>query len=433
MPTVVFDVRANHDTGVSRYGLSLLATAAPLAVRAGWRLLSVAQPIQEERARAATAGLGVPVVTCPHEEGFVRRAPWLRDLLVEQDADLYFTSHYLPDRRCPVPFVFTIHDLTRLRFPELSYSDASFAERFGVGEMDLLRRELAELSAWDQSEDGDGLFTRYFRTINRHLVQRAERLITVSRSTASDVAGILGVDAARLDLVPCAVDGGVFHRRDVTAVQAVRRHYGLAGPYLMFVGLVHPNKRFPWLVEQLVRARHRFPADARLVAVGGHAEQTREVHRLLWRHDATDFVVFAGRVCDGDLAALYSGAAALVTASINEGSSLPPMEAMACGCQVIATDIPALRESLGRGATLFDPARADQFADLAEAALRGRLPDHASIFRPLEWRASGHRLVHALGKALAGTAGAAVERTDAAPDCVTTPTTPSGFVHSRPA
>ncbi len=364
VPTLVFDVRANHDTGVSRYGLSVLSATAPLLAEASWRLLVVARPVQAERARRAVDPLGFQVVCGPNEDGFVRRSRWLRELLTDSAADLYFTSHYTVDRECPVPFVFTIHDLTRLRFPELSYTDASFAARFGDAELDLVREELAALSAWDEPRQGEETFTRYFRALNRYLAQRAERAVTVSGSTARDVQALLGVDSRR--------------------------------------GLTHPNKRFPWLVEQLARTRHRFPAGARLVAVGGHAEQIPQVTSLLAQYGAEDFVVFAGRVSDADLAALYSGAAALVTASVSEGNNLPPLEAMACGCQVIATDIPPLRETLGEAAAFYDPNRGTQLAALAEEALAGCLPDRARAFQPPTWPEAGHRLFETLSTVAQG-------------------------------
>lgn len=396
MPNLVFDVRANHDTGVSRYGLSVLSATAPLLAEASWRLLVAARPVQAERARKAVDPLGFQVVCGPDEDGFVRRSPWLRDLITDSDADLYFTSHYTVDRECPAPFVFTIHDLTRLRFPELSYTDASFAEQFGDAELDLVREELTALAPWVEPRLDEETFTRYFRALNRYLAERAERVVTVSGSTARDIQALLGVDSSHLVLVPCGVDTGVFHRRDPATVQTVRDRYRLAGPYLMFVGLTHPNKRFPWLVEQLARTRHRFPTSARLVAVGGHAEQVLHVTSLLAQYGAEDFVVFAGCVSDPDLAALYSGAAALVTASVNEGNNLPPLEAMACGCQVIATDIPPLRETLGEAVAFYDPNCGTQLAALAEEAVTGCLPDRARAFRAPTWTEAGHRLFETL-------------------------------------
>jgi glycosyltransferase involved in cell wall biosynthesis len=394
VPTLVYDVRANHDTGVSRYGLSLLKETAPLLAGAGWRLVVVAHPAQEERARAAVESLASEVTTCL-EEGFVRRSPWLRWLLIQERIDLYYSSHYTVDPDCPVPFIFTIHDLTRLRHPELGYTDATFAERFGAAELDRIREELSYLSAWNTRGDDDALFTRYFWALNRCLVERAVRIVTVSKSSAGEVEMLLGVRPDRITLVRGAVDTGVFFRRSVEAVQALRRAHGIRGPYVLFVGLAHPNKRLPWLVEQLVRARHRFPEPARLLVVGGHGEHVPAVRRLLTGQDASDFVVFTGRVSDDDLAALYSGAAALVTASLSEGGGLPSLEAIACGCQVIATDIAPLRELLGGGAWFYDPARGDRLADLVGSALDGSLPRWTGG-TPLTWADSAHRLFEAV-------------------------------------
>ncbi|MGH3631969.1 MAG: glycosyltransferase family 4 protein, partial [Sciscionella sp.] len=385
--------------GISRYGLSLLATAVPQAVEAGWRMIVVTRPAQEYRARQAAAHLGIPVLVCPDNEGFVRRSPWMRSILAQSGADLYFSTHYTVDRHCPVPFVFTIHDLTRLRFPEFSYTDAAFAERFGAAELRLLRDELAELAPESRLHDSP-LFPRYFRALNQFLIHRARRIITVSHAAASDIRHLLGASDTRLDLVPCAVDTAVFHSSHREHIDAVRTARGLTGPYLVFVGLTHPNKRFEWLLHHLLQARDTFPHGTRLVAVGGHAETTPHVRATLRRSGAEDFVTFTGRVSDGELAALYSGAAAYVTASISEGYGMPPAEALACGSQVIATDIPALRESLGESAHFYPAQDAATFVALARDALRGCLPDRAARPPTADWATSGASLIRALSRAL---------------------------------
>jgi glycosyltransferase involved in cell wall biosynthesis len=61
-----------------------------------------------------------------------------------------------------------------------------------------------------------------------------------------------------------------------------------------------------------------------------------------------------GRVEDEALPALYSGAAGFVYPSIYEGFGLPPLEAMACGCPVAVSDIPAHREVCDETAMYFD-------------------------------------------------------------------------------
>jgi glycosyltransferase involved in cell wall biosynthesis len=297
--------------------------------------------------------------------------------------------------------VFTIHDLTRLRFPKLSYSDASFVDRFGQAEHDVMRAELAALSHVDLPTDTRDVFTRYFWALNRDLAQRAERLATVCEATAHDIRTLLHAPAHGVALVPSAVDPGVFHRRDEATITAVRSRFRLTGPYLVFVGLAHPSKRYPWLVEQLVRARNELSHGARLVVVGGHAEQVPGMSAFLTRHGAEDFVVHAGRLSDDDLAAAYSGAAALITASVNEGSNLPPMEALACGTQVIATDIPPLRENLGACAHFYAPNSGVDMVALAVRGLSGSLTDRSKSFRPLSWQGSGRRLFDVLSEVTA--------------------------------
>ena len=65
-----------------------------------------------------------------------------------------------------------------------------------------------------------------------------------------------------------------------------------------------------------------------------------------WAHEL-DGVLLTGRVSDDELAALYTGAHALLLASDDEGFGLTPVEALACGTPVVACEVPALREVLG--------------------------------------------------------------------------------------
>src|SRR5439155_12918715 len=94
-----------------------------------------------------------------------------------------------------------------------------------------------------------------------------------------------------------------------------------------------PRKR----VAALARAKRTMP----LVLVGDHGR---------WAGELPD-VMLTGEVSDDDLAAIYTGAHALVFPSDDEGFGLPPIEALACGTPVAACDVPALREVLDGRAT----------------------------------------------------------------------------------
>jgi len=390
MPTIAVDIRSIHDTGVARYGRSLLAAVAPRAQRAGLDLLAIVRPGQEQDA-APIRDHGHTVLAVEGDTGFIRDNPQLRDLLERAGVDLYWTSHYTVDRHLRVPYSFTIHDLTRWQMPNLSYTDATFRDRFGSEEAARLRVELGQLTEFDPAMPGQSLFTRYFIALNRYLAAQAERVTTVSAATAGDIRALLG--QGRVDLVPCAVDTTVFRPRPDEEVDGMRRRLGLTGPYLVFVGLTHPNKRFDWLTAQLVSARHLLPAGTRLVAVGGYADQVTAVASLLRDMHAGDFVSFPGRLPDDELAALYTGASAWVTASVAEGSSLPALEALACGSEVIATRIPALRETVGRHAHYYDPDDRDALVKSAVDVLTEAVPRRGVGFRAPSWDDSARKLV----------------------------------------
>jgi glycosyltransferase involved in cell wall biosynthesis len=144
--------------------------------------------------------------------------------------------------------------------------------------------------------------------------------------------------------------------RPPAEVAAVRKRFRLPEEYLLWVGgLEHPDPRKR--VAALVAAPRELP----LVLAG----PTRP-----WAHELPG-VILTGRVDDDALAALYTGARALVLPSDDEGFGLPTVEALACGTPVVACDVAAVREVLGDRATFVD---CDDLAGLLTAAAAARRP-----------------------------------------------------------
>jgi glycosyltransferase involved in cell wall biosynthesis len=169
-------------------------------------------------------------------------------------------------------------------------------------------------------------------------VQRAIRVIVPTEAVASDVDDHLGIDRERIVVVPEA-PAEVMYPRSTDEIAAARQRYNLPEEYLLWVGgLQHPDPR------KRVAALASTPRTLPLVLAG-------PTHQ--WAHELPD-VTLTGLVSDEDLAAIYSGARALVFASDDEGFGLPPVEALACGTPVVACDLPALREVLADRATFVD-------------------------------------------------------------------------------
>jgi glycosyltransferase involved in cell wall biosynthesis len=192
-------------------------------------------------------------------------------------------------------------------------------------------------------------------------VQRAVRVIVPTQALAHDALERLGIEREQIDVIHQAPAGSMYPRSADEIAQA-RARFDLPERYLMWVGeLQHPDPAKQ--VARLAAAPRALP----LVLVG----QTSA-----WAHELED-VVLTGHVTDDHLAALYSGAHALLLASQDEGFGLPAVEALACGAPVVACEAPALREVLDQRATFVPAGDLPQLIAAAEAIERPAPPPPA--------------------------------------------------------
>lgn len=220
--------------------------------------------------------------------------------------------------RSPCPMVVTLHDLAALK---------RVSEHLRVG-VRLRMRRLA--------------------------VQRAMRAIVPTEAVAGDAVQQLGLERERIAVIPEAPDPQMYARDDEQVARA-RERYGLPSRYLLWVGsLRHPDPRKQ--VAQLAATPRELP----LVLAG----PTRP-----WAHELRD-VILTGEVSDEELAAIYTGAHALVLASEDEGFGLPAVEALACGTPVAACEAPALREVLGERAAFVEVGDMKALIESAERSSR---------------------------------------------------------------
>ena len=193
-------------------------------------------------------------------------------------------------------------------------------------------------------------------------VQRAVRVIVPTNAVADDAIKELEIPPERIAVVGGAADPGLRPRSELE-VAAVRSRFKLPSEYLLWVGGLRtpdPRKR----VAALARASRTMP----LVLVGATNR---------WARELPD-VTLTGEVSDDELAAIYTGAHALVFPSDDEGFGLPLVEALACGTPVAACDVPAVREVLDGRVALTDVADLEGLIAAAESARRPAPP-------PLSW------------------------------------------------
>jgi glycosyltransferase involved in cell wall biosynthesis len=312
--------------GVGRH-VTELVRAMPPHLPAGWELLGLSWTGQGRR-------LGLLDVPYPGP----RRGISLADELIlprltrRHRIDLYHSPVYPLFRAAPGSprRIITVHDL----IPEI------YPEAF----------------TWRQRR----VFAKAFRS-----AVTADRVITVSHTTRRDLISRHPCDPERVVTVYNGISA-CFLERHIATESAPYPH-----PYLLHVGGLDPTKNVPFLLEVLATLR-RGGEPFHLVLVCGDDPRLPDVRQHARALGVLDALTVPGRLTDEELGAAYGGAAAFLFPSLYEGFGLPPLEALACGCPVVASPLGSLREVLGEHATLLPPTAAEKWAGAIRGLLRER-------------------------------------------------------------
>lgn len=201
------------------------------------------------------------------------------------------------------------------------------------------------------------------------ILARRARVATVSDFSRSELADVLAVPA---DSIIVAKNGA--EHLQIAPDQTVVDRLGLDGvPYFLVLGNITRNKNLAVAMRALARLQ---PSPIRLVAVGRLDESVFGKGVLPERGEG---LILPGRLDDAEVAGLMQKARALIFPSLYEGFGIPPLEAMANDCPVIASTADAVVETCGDAADFFPP---HDDAALAEI-MRSAVHDHGN------WRA-GH-------------------------------------------
>lgn len=235
--------------------------------------------------------------------------------------DVFHCTHLSPITIPKLPRVTTIHDIIPLLRPELVVSESSLA----------------------------------FAKLLKLNITNSTKIIAVSEATKSDLVNLCMVPPTKIRVVHEAAPKDFYPVSYDAAFPILDLLKLVDQPYFLFIGNIEPKKNIKRILlafkEFSLRDRSRF----KLVIVGDRAWGFDEVKSLITEMIAAGSLIITGYLPKHYLPALLSHARAFLFPSLIEGFGLPVLEAMACGCPVITSDIAAISEVSGDAAIQVNP------------------------------------------------------------------------------
>ncbi|HWT79840.1 MAG TPA: glycosyltransferase family 1 protein [Candidatus Methylomirabilis sp.] len=205
--------------------------------------------------------------------------------------------------------------------------------------------------------------------------KQADAIIAVSEFTKAEIVELLDIPPKRIRVIHNGIAPVYRQVGDPGRVEQVKAKYGIARPYVLFVGNIEPKKNIEALIRAFAALRNGSTSSLSVV-VAGHKDWHFPAIQVVVREcRAERDVVFTGPVDGDDLPLLYQGAVLFVFPSLFEGFGIPVIEAMARGVPVVASDRTSIPEVAGDAAMLVDPLDVAQMADamrrlVSDTALR---------------------------------------------------------------
>ncbi|MBN3849999.1 glycosyltransferase family 4 protein [Paraburkholderia sp. Ac-20342] len=213
-----------------------------------------------------------------------------------------------------------------------------------------------DMAVYDVPQGFSRKFRLWYRICFAFLRRTRPMILTVSRFSKTRICHHLKIDPSRVKVVTPGAD----HLDRVVADPAVLERLELGrDTYCVIVGSLDPRKNLQRVLDAIAELEHL--TTVKFVIVGGRNSRIFSSDGAAHAVDSKR-IVWAGFVSDNELKALYENAGCLVFPSLYEGFGLPPLEAMYCGCPVIASARTSIPEVCGDAAMYCEATSADDIA-----------------------------------------------------------------------
>lgn len=241
--------------------------------------------------------------------------------------------------------------------------------------------------------------------MTRFALHHAARIFAVSNFTRQDVARIFQVPESKIEVVYNAIDDRfrMGHATDADR-QMIAERYQIHYPFILYAGRISPHKNVVRTIEAFSAlktdlAKDGLMDDLKLIIIGDEVSKHPDLRRAVIKSGVQYDVRFLGFVPIDVLRIFYDTAKVFIFPSLYEGFGLPPLEAMALGTPVVASNTSSLPEVVGKAAVLVNPENVFDikralFRVLTDQALREKMKEAGRAQAgKFSWEASVRRMI----------------------------------------
>ena len=197
--------------------------------------------------------------------------------------------------------------------------------------------------------------------LTRSVLKGAARIFAVSTFTKNEIQKLFGIPSRHIEVIHNAIDERFLHGHASEADrQFLAERYQVTYPFLLYAGRISPHKNVVRIIEAFSALKAELVkedrlTDLKLVIIGDELSKNPDLRRTVVRGGVQNDVRFLGFVPIEVLRVFYDAAKVFVFPSLYEGFGLPPLEAMAHGTPVLASNTSSLPEVVGKAAMLVNP------------------------------------------------------------------------------
>lgn len=206
-------------------------------------------------------------------------------------------------------------------------------------------------------------FLKIFNENIQNILDNSDGIITVSNFSKEDISKTFSYPKEKIFVTHLAAEEIYTPLNKFHSSQYLKKHYGIDRDFLLYVGGFSPRKNILGLIEAFNLVKNSYKRDLKLVIIGTKGPSYEIYRKKVDELNLSSSVIFTGFIPIEDMPIFYSASKALVYPSFYEGFGLPPIECMACGTPVIASNLTSMPEVCQDAAILVDPYDVDEIKE----------------------------------------------------------------------